>query len=184
MRRFGTQRDSVIRRPNPRFTVNSFLGQIRDWGELAQRAGYQARALARLNRVSLRHLERFFEAYFGRTPQFWLDEVRLTKGALMLGSGWTAKEVAWKLGFYDVAHFSRKFKRYHGSNPTRFVQVYRERRAVRRKQIEGWFPGEQVPPEWLVDSTLVRAQELLALRPQLRRLASASTPLARMFHAL
>ena len=150
---------------------------VLDWGDLAERAQYKASALAKLTQVSLRTLDRFFDAQFGRSPQFWLDELRLIKSALLLASGSSAKSVAYTLNFYDAGHFSREFKRYYGCTPSQFVKNRQEWVATRTKQLTGWFPGQAIPPEWLQDSSLMRAEELLLQLPERRRLNLAATPL-------
>lgn len=146
--------------------MQSYLDRINDWVFLAKKARYRAKDLAQLNQVSLRQLERYFGDYFGRPPQDWLDELRLVKAALLLSEGSRVKEVSAQLGFHDVAHFSRSFKRYHGCNPTRFVEIHDQRMTRRRKQFERWFPGEKVPPEWLVDPTLTKPWESIFQRPR------------------
>ena len=146
--------------------MKSHLGRIKDWVLRAKKARYRARELARLNQVSLRQLERFFAEYFARTPQDWLDEVRLVNSAFLLSNGSRVKEVCAQLGFHDAPHFSRCFKRYHGCSPTRFVQIHDERMETRRKQFQKWFPGEKVPVEWLVDPALMKPLEMLLEQPR------------------
>jgi AraC-like DNA-binding protein len=148
--------------------VNSHLDKIANWVVLAGQAHYRAHELAELNDVSLRHLERYFSELFGRAPQDWLDELRLVQAAVFLAQGMAIKEVAWNLQFSDVAHFSRRFKRYHGCSPSTFVRIYYRRRSERRKQFEAWFPGEEVPLQWLADPTLSRPWTVLLQRPQHR----------------
>lgn len=153
------------------------LNQVTDWGLLAEGARYKASLLAKLTQVSLRTLDRFFDAQFGRSPQFWLDELRLIKSALLLANGNSAKSIAYALGFYDAAHFTREFKRYYGCTPTRFVRNRQVWVAARTKELESCFPGQAIPPEWLADSSLIRAEELLLQLPERRRLNLDTKPL-------
>ena len=146
--------------------MQSHLDRIHDWVFLAKKARYRAKDLADLNQVSLRHLERYCGDYFGRTPRDWLDELRLVKAALLLSNGSRVKEVSSQLGFHDLSHFSRCFKRYHGCSPTRFVQIHDQRMNKRRKQFESWFPGEQVPSEWLAEPTLIKPWEAILQQPR------------------
>ena len=153
------------------------LNHVADWGALAETARYKASALAKLSQVSIRTLDRFFDAQFGRSPQFWLDELRLIKGALLLASGNSAKSIAYALNFYDACHFTREFKRYYGCTPTRFLQNRRQWVAARTKELAACAPGQAIPPEWLADSSLMRAEELLLQLPERRKFNLAATPL-------
>jgi len=141
--------------------MKSHLNRDRDWASWAEKAGYKARELARLRNTSSRHLERYFIDYFGKSPQEWLDELRLAKAALLLAHGGAVKEVANKLGFEDVSHFSRKFTRYHGCRPTRLIEIHDQRKEKRKRQFQTWFPGEPVPDKWLVDPALGKPWEIL-----------------------
>jgi AraC-like DNA-binding protein len=65
------------------------------------------------------------------------------------------------LGFSDTSHFSKRFERYHGCRPVRFVRIYDRRLAERKKKSAAWFPGEVIPPEWLADPALAKPWDLL-----------------------
>ena len=60
---------------------------------LAEQAGFKPAALATLVGVSLGTLERFFHARTGRSPQNWLNELRLRIAAQRLAAGVTFKEL-------------------------------------------------------------------------------------------
>jgi transcriptional regulator GlxA family with amidase domain len=83
----------------------------------AEASKYHARALARACRVTLRHLERFFLAAKGATPQKWLDRLRLRRATALLDGRKGVKEVAWELGYKQASHFSRAFKQFYGVPP-------------------------------------------------------------------
>ena len=142
----------------------SQLERIADWALLAQEARYRASEMARLKQISLRQLERNFLQHFSRPPLDWLDELRLIKAAILLVGGRRVKEVAGALGFSTVSHFSRRFEQYHGCRPVQFVRIHDRRLAHRKRQFAAWFPGEQIPAEWLADPALAKPWDILLQR--------------------
>jgi AraC-like DNA-binding protein len=75
---------------------------------------YNARNLARLLGISLRHLERYFEADLGRPPQHWLNEQRMAAARHLLVEGRQIKWVSCELGFKQASHFCHQFKQHYG----------------------------------------------------------------------
>ena len=100
--------------------MNSHLDSIADWASLARHARYRSGDLALLCQVSPRQLERYFRGKFGRSPQKWLDALRLHEAASGVRSGKQVKEVALDLGFIHPSHFIQKFKRMYGCTPLKF----------------------------------------------------------------
>jgi len=103
--------------------MNSRLNLVTDWGELAEGSNYSPRELASRCRVSLRHLERFFLATKGQLPHQWLNERRQRKAWELMCAGGLVKEVAAQLGYKQAPHFSREFKRYHGTSPANIARA-------------------------------------------------------------
>lgn len=91
------------------------------WEELAQAARFDANELAKLCRISTRHLEREFRRRIGRTPQDWLNERRIMAATRLLLSGMPIKAVAFEVGFKQPSHFNRHFKLRHRMTPSEFV---------------------------------------------------------------
>lgn len=149
--------------------MKSHLDCITDWISLAKKAHYRADELARLNNVSQRQLQRYFADCFGKAPQSWLDDLRLIKAVHMLTNGTYVKEAAAQLNFRDVPHFSNRFKQYYGCSPSRFISIYAQRQAKRRKQFEMWCPGEEVPSRWLADPCLTKSWEILLTQTRRHR---------------
>jgi len=81
--------------------------------------------LAQLCHISSRQLERYFHEENGRTPQTWLNDMRLRQAAGLLLEGYQVKQIAFELGFAHSSHFIRKFKRLHGCTPLTFVRWVR-----------------------------------------------------------
>lgn len=156
--------------------MKSHLDRDSDWADWGAKAGYKASALAKLRNVSLRQLERYFIDYYGRPPQEWLNELRMAKSAVLLVDGHRVKEVALRLGFDSASNFSRKFARFYGCRPSKLIQIHDHRRDKRKRQFESWFPGEEVPSEWLADPTLAKHWEALLQQSRRIRLGSVANP--------
>lgn len=92
-----------------------------DWQRLARSAGYRAAKLAELAQVSLRTLQRHFRAQYAQTVSDWLTALRLREAEDRIRAGDRVKEVALDLGYKQLSHFSREFKRAHGQPPSRVV---------------------------------------------------------------
>ena len=98
--------------------MHSRLNQIKNLPELAAESNYSATSLARRCKVSLRHLERFFQETKGTSPHQWLNELRQQEALDLVRTGCLLmKEVAAHLRYKQASHFSREFKRYHGVSP-------------------------------------------------------------------
>lgn len=90
-----------------------------EWHHLARSAGYKASHLADLSGVSLRTLQRHFRSRYGVTVSDWLKTVRMREAVIRIRAGVRVKEIALDLGYKQLSHFSREFKRAHGTPPTR-----------------------------------------------------------------
>jgi len=93
------------------------------WEQLAESSGYNAKALARLCSLSVRQLERDFRRDLGRSPQDWLNELRIKISQQLLLSGNPVKRVAYELGFKQPSHFCRQFKSRYKLTPSQFVTL-------------------------------------------------------------
>ncbi|KDE14164.1 AraC family transcriptional regulator [Rhodococcus aetherivorans] len=77
--------------------------------------------------MSVRYIHKLFSTA-GTTPRTWLYQVRLGRArALLSETDLTVTEISGLVGFRDVSHFSRAFRRQFGSSPAHF----RLGRAVR-----------------------------------------------------
>jgi AraC-like DNA-binding protein len=77
------------------------------------------RELAGLIGHSPSFLTHHFRSEFGRSPQEYVLRVKMEKARRMLESGSSVKDAAYALGFYDPFHFSKRFKAYWGTPPSR-----------------------------------------------------------------
>lgn len=80
-------------------------------------------ALAAEVQLSAYHFARCFKATCGLTPhQFVLQQRMKRARALLLESGDTVAEIARRLGFASVSHFSQAFAKHWGVTPLKFRQ--------------------------------------------------------------
>jgi len=86
--------------------------------QLARACDYDAQRISRHFGISVRHLQRWFNAHLASTPSVWLAEQRLQHARELLASSSSVKEVAYALGFNHVSHFSRDFRRRFGHRPS------------------------------------------------------------------
>jgi transcriptional regulator GlxA family with amidase domain len=100
---------------------NMGMAPYGDWERLASEAHYDAKTFARLCNLSIRQLERRFHREIGRTPQSWLDELRLRVAEDLLLAGRPVKSVAYDLGFKQSSHFCRRFKLHYSLTPSQFA---------------------------------------------------------------
>ncbi len=78
--------------------------------------------LAEICGISTAYLSRIFKKFANQTPLQYLTKRRMNYAAqTLLESGMDAKQVAIMLGYDDVFHFSRVFKRVHGVSPRNYV---------------------------------------------------------------
>jgi AraC-like DNA-binding protein len=80
-----------------------------------------AESLAELAGVSLRTLQRLFRDRFQTSPMNWLIEVRLQEAARLIKEGDDpVTKIAYRVGFKDPSHFTRRFKARFSVSPNEF----------------------------------------------------------------
>jgi AraC-like DNA-binding protein len=98
--------------------MNNRLKQTVNWAVLAEAANYNARLLAANCGISHRQLQRLILQSTSKSAQKWLNELRLSKAALLILRGQSVKEVAHELSYKQRSHFSRAYKSFHGVPPS------------------------------------------------------------------
>lgn len=76
--------------------------------------------IARELGMSVRYLQYLFRAE-GSTPSGWLYQARLERARkMLLNSKITVRELSTYVGFRDISHFSRSFRRQFGTSPGQY----------------------------------------------------------------
>ena len=73
--------------------------------------------------VSVRTIERTFHNEVGTSFESWRRQVRLTKAVELLVSGYSIKEVAYKVGYCQSSAFVEMFRRTFGTTPKAWVSA-------------------------------------------------------------
>jgi AraC-like DNA-binding protein len=89
-----------------------------DWQNLAHRSQFKPGKIAQLCGVSSRTVQRHFRQFYGCTLGQWLRDYRLDTAYRRLAAGEAIKVVAIELGYKQLSHFSRDFKRQYGCAPS------------------------------------------------------------------
>jgi len=82
--------------------------------------------LAALSSMSLSTFKRAFQKQYQDTPANYLKEKRLVETQkLLLKTDLSVSEICYRVGFKDIAHFSRSFKEKYTVSPTHFRSLNR-----------------------------------------------------------
>ncbi|MGW5151769.1 AraC-like ligand-binding domain-containing protein [Rhodococcus koreensis] len=70
--------------------------------------------------ISLRYLQKIFQST-GSTPSEWLLQARLERArTILLSTDITISDLASRVGFKDISHFSRSFRTFYGASPGQY----------------------------------------------------------------
>ncbi len=90
----------------------------------SERAPESVASLARRLHMSPAHFRRQFKARTGTSPKAFQMAQRITRAKESLAAGQSIKETADKLGFWDVFHFMRLFRKVTGQTAGQCVAVF------------------------------------------------------------
>lgn len=80
--------------------------------------------------VSVRTLNRRFQAETGQTPMQWLTGVRVRHAQQLLeGTAYGVERIGREVGFTSPANFREQFRRLTGVAPLNYRNTFRERMA-------------------------------------------------------
>src|SRR5438046_1148759 len=88
------------------------------WKELGERADGEVEKLAELCGVKKRRLQEFFSETFGIPPKRWMEREWMERAIKPLTLGVKVVLVAREMGFKDVPHFNKVFRRCFNARPT------------------------------------------------------------------
>lgn len=96
---------------------NKNIGLLKDYLMARLDEKISLNSLAELCQLSESQLLRQFKRTTGMTPYAWLARLRLEQALSLLQTGELSTSVAYKVGFFDQAHFVHAFKQAYGITP-------------------------------------------------------------------
>jgi AraC-like DNA-binding protein len=103
------------------------------WHQFAEDSHFDARKMAGLCQVSVRHLGRIVKQEAGVTPREWLRLQRMRVALSCLQGSASIKEIAYMLHYLQVSRFCRDFRLQFGVTPS----AHRTLRQTRGNQMTG-----------------------------------------------
>ncbi|NDI35941.1 helix-turn-helix transcriptional regulator [Chengkuizengella sediminis] len=76
--------------------------------------------------VSHTHYSRFFRRYMGKGFKKYITEKRIQKAKFLLESNLQVTDVCYEIGYTDLTHFARTFKKLVGVNPSQYKKIINE----------------------------------------------------------
>jgi AraC family transcriptional regulator len=94
------------------------IERLRELLEERYAESHSLAGLAREIGMSPFHMARIFKEFVGRSPHCYLLDARLSRAALRLREGASVTETCYSVGFSDLSHFTRSFRRKFGVPPS------------------------------------------------------------------
>jgi AraC-like DNA-binding protein len=101
------------------------MNVVKEYIKLNYRTKITIEKLAQLSGLSKSHLNKKFKAVFQTSPLKYQMSVKVNKATrLITYSHNNLSEIAVYLGFLDIQHFSKVFKKHMGMNPSEYKRTY------------------------------------------------------------
>lgn len=97
-----------------------FIYLKKDSCDLKELTFYEMADIMKMNPY---YFHRIFSKTIGLTPQAFINFLRVSKATKLLRQANNLASIALECGFYDQAHFTKEFKKYHGITPTKFKNI-------------------------------------------------------------
>ncbi|RXK14515.1 hypothetical protein CP965_03430 [Halarcobacter mediterraneus] len=79
--------------------------------------------MANIMKMNPYYFHRLFSKTIGLTPQTFINFLKVSKATKLLKEYQNLSSLAQECGFYDQAHFTKEFKKYHGITPTKYKSI-------------------------------------------------------------
>ena len=100
-----------------------YVRQAKNFMETEYMIGITVNEVATRLGLDRSYFSNLFKIRVGKTPQQYLNEVRMRQAAIQLVKfGYTVTETAASVGYADVFAFSRMFKRHYGVSPREYCR--------------------------------------------------------------
>lgn len=107
------------------------VGSIKEYIDEHYAEPVRLETLGRITGLSPFHLQRLFRESEGKSPNEYLQDVRIQKAAELLDGGTPIVETALMTGFYDQSHFTNAFRKATGTTPRKYR---RKRKILQERQ--------------------------------------------------
>jgi AraC-like DNA-binding protein len=98
-----------------------YIRQAKNYMESEYMVGISVGEVASRLGLDRSYLSNLFKETEGKSPQRYLNEVRMRQAAVLLTElGYTVTETAMSVGYADVFAFSRMFKQFYGISPKHY----------------------------------------------------------------
>lgn len=113
----------VFKAENVYFTAEDRLLPAIDYINRFYDRAVSVTELAELCNMSTSHFRRLFTEQFGRSPMQYKESIRIYWAKRLLSSNmFSVSEIADKLGYCDIYHFSKAFKKQIGISPSDYAR--------------------------------------------------------------
>lgn len=96
--------------------------RVRDYLQDNYAENVSLEQLARIANLSAFHLNRVFRQEVGLPPHAYQTQVRVARAKALLAQGWSIRQAASEVGFFDQSHLTYHFKRLLGFTPGMYQQ--------------------------------------------------------------